>query len=59
MAQAFAASITRRSVVAGLTLAAGPVGVLAADKTHAQTTQTLLAFRLPITDREGHCWLRT
>jgi len=28
------------SVVAGLTLAAGPVGVLAADRAHAQTKQT-------------------
>src|SRR6185437_16237806 len=40
MSQATSTSITRRTVVAGLTLAAGPVGVLAADKAHAQTKQT-------------------
>jgi hemoglobin len=40
MAQAFPGSITRRGVVAGLTLAAGPVGVLAAHEAHAQITQT-------------------
>jgi hemoglobin len=43
MSQATSTSITRRSVVAGLTLAAGTVGVLAADaadKAHAQTKQT-------------------
>jgi hemoglobin len=41
MAQAFSTSITRRSVVAGLTLTAAPVGVLAgADKAHAQAKQS-------------------
>ena len=40
MSQTSLTSITRRSVVAGLTLAVGPVGVLAADKAHAQAMQT-------------------
>ena len=41
MAQAISTSITRRSVVAGLTLAAAPVAVLAGtDNAHAQAKQT-------------------
>ena len=41
MTQAISTSITRRSVVAGLTLAAAPVAALAgADKAHAQAKQT-------------------
>ena len=41
MTQALSTSITRRSVVAGLTLAAAPVAVMAsAENAHAQATQT-------------------
>jgi hemoglobin len=41
MSQANSTSVTRRSVVAGLTLAAAPASVLAgADKAHAQPKQT-------------------
>ena len=40
MKQAVSVSVTRRSVVAVLALTAAPAAVLAADKTHAQTTQT-------------------
>ena len=41
MAQAVSTSITRRSVVAGLTLTAAPLAVLAAaDSAHAQAKQT-------------------
>jgi hemoglobin len=41
MSQANSTSVTRRSVVAGLTLAAAPAGVLAgADKAYAQAKET-------------------
>jgi hemoglobin len=40
MSRPTSTSITRRSVVAGLTIAAAPAGLLAADKAHAQTKPT-------------------
>ena len=41
MAQAFSKSLTRRSVVAGLALAAGPLPFAGADSANAQARQTM------------------
>jgi hemoglobin len=53
MSQANSTSVTRRSVVAGLTLAAAPAGVLAgADKAYAQAKETTAEKSLY--EREWH-----